>query len=340
LVELNAKEEPPIEPGRGIIDPHLHLWEVFDAPGGAIMPQRFFTPDAAAMIAASGHNITHTVFLECGTMYRAAGPRELRCVGETEFVRGQAAMADSGHYGPARIGHRIVGMADLTLGERVAEVLEAHVEAGGVRFRGIRTRTASREAGMFGHACNPALHGVLARPEFLAGARVLAKMDLSLDVWMFHPQLHELIRLADAVPDLSIVLDHIGTPDLLGPYAGREDEAFAEWSAALTALAKRPNVAIKIGGMGMDMDGAIGSVQRNQSSGILAELWRPRIETCIAAFGPSRAMFESNFPPDNATASYGATWNAFLRVVANYSESEKDALFRRTAAQFYRIDLD
>ncbi len=329
-------EEAPLESERPIIDPHLHLWEIFAATGASALPQRFFVPEAAAMIAASGRNVTHTVFLECGAMYRADGPTELRCVGETEFAVGQAAMSASGHYGPARIAHRIVGTADLLLGEAVAPVLEAHVAAGGGRFVGIRMSAAWREAGMFGFPCNPALRGLLARPEFRAGAKMLASMALSLDVWLFHPQLGELIALADAVPDLGIVLDHIGTPDI----AGLGQAAVAEWSTLIAELARRPNVVIKLGGMGMDMDGAIGSSQRGLSSEMLAERWRPKVDTCIAAFTPARCMFESNFPPDNASASYGATWNAFLHFAAGYSASEKDDLFRRTAARTYAIELE
>jgi predicted TIM-barrel fold metal-dependent hydrolase len=114
----------------------------------------------------------------------------------------------------------------------------------------------------------------------------------------------------------------------------------AEWSALIAELARRPNVVIKLGGMGMDMDGAIGSSQRSLPSEVLAERWRPMVDTCIAAFSPARAMFESNFPPDNATGSYGATWNAFLRIAAGYSPSEKDDLFRRTAARTYTIELE
>ncbi len=329
-------EEAPLDPDRRIIDPHLHLWEIFPDSGGVAQPQRFFVPEAAAMIAASGHNVTHTVFLECGAMHRANGPAEMRPVGETEFVRGQAAMSASGKYGPARIAHRIVGTADLMLGEAARPVLEAHVAAGGGRFAGIRMSAAWREAGMFGYPCNAALRGLLTRAECRAGAQVLAAMGLSLDVWLFHPQLGELIALADAVPDLAIVLDHVGTPDL----AGQGDAAFGQWSALIGELARRPNVTIKLGGMGMDMDGAIGSTSHGLGSEALAEAWRPMIETCIAAFSPARCMFESNFPPDNASASYGATWNAFKRVAAHCSEAEKDNLFRRTAARTYKIELE
>lgn len=320
-------EEEPLEPGRRIIDPHLHFWKPYSGAS-------FFVPEAAAMIAASGHNVTHSVFVECHAMHRADGPEDMRVVGETEFVVGQAAMSASGNYGPARLGQCIVGTANLQLGERVAPVLEAHVSAGGGRFRGIRMATAWTARGMFGRPVDPAGAGLMARPAFAEGAGVLARMGLSLDVWCFHPQLGELIALADALPGLSIVLDHVGTPE------DRSDEVRKGWATAIAALAQRPNVTIKLGGLGMDHGNSIGDASRDATSGELAGEWRPYFETCIAAFSPARAMFESNFPPDNASGSYGATWNAFKIIAANYSEAEKDALFSGTAARVYGIALE
>ncbi len=334
------EEEAPLDPDRPIIDPHLHLWEIFADPLGLRAAQRFLLHEAAAMIAASGHNITHTVFLECHTMYRAEGPVELRPVGETEFAAGQAAISASGNYGPARIAHRIVGTANLLLGDKVAPVLEAHVAVAPQRFRGIRMGVAYSVARMFGMAANATPMRHMTRPEFREGARILAKMGLSLDVWCFHTQLAELIEFADSLPELAIVLDHIGTPESMGAYAGRAAVARSEWAPLIAELAKRPNVTIKLGGLGMDISGGIGSVSRGQSSQQLAAQWRPYLETCIEAFTPSRAMFESNFPPDNAAGSYGATWNAFKRIAAGCSEEEKDALFSGTAARVYGIDLD
>jgi L-fuconolactonase len=333
-------EEEALDPARPIIDPHLHLWEIHADPLGMRKPQRFLIHEAADAVARSGHNITHTVHVECHAMHRADGPAELRPVGETEYANGQAAMSASGAYGATRFAHRIVGTANLLLGERVAPVLEAHMAAAPERFRGIRMGTAWSAAGMFGMPADPAGAGLLARPEFREGARVLARMDLSLDVWCFHTQLGELIALADALPDLAIVLDHVGTPESLGAYAGREAEARREWAALIGELARRPNVTIKLGGLGMDLAGGIGVNVLWQTSQQLADKWRPYLETCIGAFGAARAMFESNFPPDNSAGTYGATWNAFKRIAQGASEEEKDALFRRTAARVYRIELD
>lgn len=320
-----TREEVALEPERPIIDPHLHFWDIRPETGAH---QHFLFPECPAMATAAGHKVTHTVFVECGQMYRQDAAPELACVGETEFVVGIAAMSASGNYGPARYAHRIVGSADLTLGARVRPVMEAHLAVAGERFRGIRMPLVYNETGLFGFPCDPALKGMMLRPDFREGARVLADLDLSLDVWCVHSQLPELIALSDALPDLAIVLDHVGTP--LG-----DDRA--EWAAAIAELARRPNVRVKLGGMGMDLTGPIPAGTGEGRSKYLARQWRPLVETCIAAFGPDRAMFESNFPPDKAAASYGATWNAFKIIARDYSEDEKDSLFRGTAARTYRI---
>lgn len=333
-------EEQAIEPERPIIDPHLHLWEILPAPGAMQLPQRFLLPELLQMIGASGHNITHTVFVECHAMYRQDGPTALQPIGETEFVNGVAAMSASGSYGPCRVAHRIVGSADLLLGAAVAPVIEAHLATAGERFRGVRFNTAFSEAGMFGRPCDPAARQVMLDPRFRAGAQVLAQKGLSLDVWCFHSQLDELIALADALPDLAIVLNHVGTPESLGAWAGREAEARVEWQEKIVALAGRSNVFVKLGGLGMDVSRPIGRQTGSNSSATLAARWRPCLETCIEAFTPRRCMFESNFPPDGAAGSYGATWNAFKIIARDYSAPERDQLFRRTAAAVYRIGLD
>jgi predicted TIM-barrel fold metal-dependent hydrolase len=326
-----TSEEVALEPERPIIDPHLHFWDIRTASGAPQEPQRFLFSECLEMVASSGHNVTHTVFVECHQMYRQDAPPELRCVGETEFVTGIAAMSASGNYGPARYAHRIVGSTDLMLGARVRPVLEAHLAVAGERFRGIRMELAYSEAGLFGFPCDPALRGLMLTPELREGAGVLAELDLGLDVWCVHSQLPELIALADALPDLAIVLDHVGTP------RSWDGDVRAAWGAAIAELARRPNVRVKLGGMGMDLSGGIPAGTGAGRSEVLAEQWRPYIETCIAAFGPARAMFESNFPPDKAAGTYGATWNAFKIIARDYAEDEKDRLFRGTAAETYRI---
>jgi len=79
--------------------------------------------------------------------------------------------------------------------------------------------------------------------------------------------------------------------------------------------------------------------ERPPTSEQLAATWRPYIETCIEAFGAARCMFESNFPPDKGQCSYQVIFNAFKRIAAQYSETEKTALFSGTATDFYRLNL-
>ena len=122
------------------------------------------------------------------------------------------------------------------------------------------------------------------------------------------------------------------------PYAGKRDEVFAEWSRRIRDLAACPNVHIKLGGLGMRMFGfTVHMGELPPSSEELAAAWRPYIETCIAAFGSERAMFESNFPVDKGSGSYQVFWNAFKRIAAGCSPAEKAALFAGTASRFYRL---
>jgi L-fuconolactonase len=327
---LDRRREEIIEPDLPIVDPHHHL---VDRPETG----RYLLPELLADLR-SGHNVTATVYLEWLSMYRATGPAELRPVGEIEFAAGVAAMAASGTYGKTQVCAGIVGYADLTLGAAVEKVLQAMITAGGGRFRGIRFITAS-------HPDQTAWGSMVTRPEgLLMDTRVregfarLAPLGLSFDAWMYHTQLGELVDLAHAFPETQIVLDHVGGAIGLGRYAGKRDEVFAEWTARIRELAACPNVHVKLGGLGMRMFGFdLHTRELPPSSEELAAAWRPYIETCIAAFGPERAMFESNFPVDKGSCSYHVLWNAFKRIAGGCSAAEKQALFARTATQFYRL---
>ena len=166
------------------------------------------------------------------------------------------------------------------------------------------------------------------------------KLGLTFDAWLYHPQLGELADLAGAFPDTAIVLDHVGGPLGYGPYAWRHAEEFAAWKAAMAGLAKRPNVAVKVGGLGMPM-GWFDFYDRPSppTSQMLADAFRPWVDTCIELFGAERCMFESNFPVDKVTSSYAVLWNAFKRLAATASAAEKTALFSGTAARVYKLAL-
>src|SRR5882757_6010773 len=329
---LALRREEIIDPARPIVDPHHHLW---DRDG-----QRYLIEELTADIA-SGHNIVATVYVEARSMYRAGGPEALRPVGEIEFANGAAAMSASGGYGTAAICAGIVGHANLLLGDTVRPVLEAEIAAGNGRFRGIRHSSAwdadLEVAGMY--AKRP--KGLLLDPTFRKGFACLAPLGLSFDAWLFHPQIGELTDLARAFPDTRIVLDHCGGPVGIGSYANRREEIFAGWRASIQEIAKCPNVVVKLGGLAMRLLGYdFHERPLPPSSEELASAWRPTIETSIEAFGPARAMFESNFPPDKGQCSYQVIFNAFKRISASCSEAEKTALFSKTAADFYRLKLD
>ena len=337
--EDGAGHEAPLEPERRIVDPHLHLWDIPRVAEALQEAQTFLVPEAARLIAASGHRITHSVFVECHAMYRPGGPDAYRSLGETEFATGMAAMAASGLYGPCRLADRII--ANINLCDDGAErVIEAHQAVAGDRFRGVRMNTAFSPAGLFGWSCDPALAQRLADPALVAGARVLAGRGLSLDIWCLHPQLRQVIQLARAIPELSIILDHVGTPDTRGSYGEHPDVALHEWRAHIGDLAELSNVVVKISGLGMDVTAPLSARTGRASSVQLAEQWRWRVNAVVDAFGPARCMFASNYPADRSAGSYGAIWNAFKRLAQDYSEAEKEQLFRGTAAATYDIALE
>jgi predicted TIM-barrel fold metal-dependent hydrolase len=328
---LARHTEEVLEPGLPIVDPHHHLW---DRPG-----YRYLFPELLADVG-SGHNIHATMFEQAASMYRADGPDELKSLGETEFVTGVAAMSASGKYGPTRCIAGIVGYVDLRLGARAKELLERHIAASGGRLRGIRngsTWSDDPTLKVFGGGAPQAL---LLDKSFREGFADLVALGLTFDAWTFQTQLSDVVDLARTFPQARIVLNHVGGPVGIGPYAGKREEAFAAWRARIQEIASFPNTYVKLGGLGMKMIG-FDFFERPEppSSQDLEKAWRPYIETCIAAFGPQRAMFESNFPVDKGSCSYQVLWNAFKRIAAGYSADEKTALFSGAAKKAYRLDV-
>ena len=279
-----------------------------------------------------------TVFVQCLAMHRADGPPELRPVGETEFVNGVAAMSASGGYGTTRVCAGIVSHADLRLGAKVHDVLEAHVRAGGGRFRGIRHINAWDADPTIMNPATAAPRELLADSRFREGFAQLSTLDLTFDAWLYHPQIDELTGLARAFPRTGIVLNHVGGPMAIGTYAGRRDEIFGAWAGAIRRLAACPNVTMKLGGLGMRINGYdFHERPMPPSSEDLAAAWRPYVDTCIEAFRAAGCMFESNFPVDKGSYSYQVFWNACKLLAKGASATEKTDLFRDTATRFYRL---
>jgi predicted TIM-barrel fold metal-dependent hydrolase len=325
--------EAALEPDLPIIDPHHHFW---DTPHRG----RYFLPDLLADIGG-GHHVVATVFLECQAMYRQHGPAEMAPIGEVEFVNGIAAMSASGSYGPCRVAEAIIGHADLTLGARVREVLEAQMAGGGERFRGIRYGVSWDGSEAVGKYLSRVVPPHLVRDaKFREGFAQLAKLGLSFESWQYHPQLLDAIDLARAFPDTTIILNHVGGVLGVGPYARKRAEMLAGWKMDMVELAQCPNVHVKLGGLGMTSFG-FDFHERDvpPASEELAVAWRQYVEPCIEAFGPARCMFESNFPPDKQSCGYTELWNAFKRITAGASAAEKKALYSGTAARVYRLTV-
>ncbi len=347
--------EPILDAELPIIDAHHHLWfrpeslllymeQESGLTGRSLVPvfrrhARYLFDEYLADLSV-GHNIRASVFIEASTMYRQGGPEEYRSVGEVEFANGMAAIAASGALTGIQICAAIVGSVDLRLGSSAEAVLEAHIQAGGGRYRGVRAPHVAFDA-------NPVISGrfggqphLLLDRQFREGFRLLARFDLSYDAWQLEYQLKDLVDLAKAFPETRIIVNHMGGLFGIGPYEGKTEQRFSAWKENILALATCDNVVMKLGGLGMPVAGVSpSSSDLPLSSEVLARDWRPYIETCIEAFGVHRCMFESNFPVDAATTGYLQLWNAFKRVVHGASLDEKKALFSDTAAQIYNIEI-
>jgi predicted TIM-barrel fold metal-dependent hydrolase len=326
---LSLRPEEAIEPDIDICDPHHHLWA---QPTGRF-PR--YDLDDLRIDTGAGHRVVDTVFIDCASSYRTAGPHHLRPVGETEFVAERAATSEATP--GARIAG-IVGHADLDRGAAVEEVLGAHLAAGGGRFRGIRHSAAwDADPSIARSLANPPTD-LYRRPSFREGLTTLGRMGLSFDAWQYHPQLPDLVDLARAHPDVPIVVNHLGAPLGVGRYAGQRHEVLAAWRSAMAELAHLDNVWVKVGGIGMPRYGmGWEDGERPPSSNDVVAAWGDEMRWCIDTFGPSRCMFESNYPVDGESCSYVVLWNAFKKVSASYGPAERHDLFAATARRFYRL---
>ncbi len=323
-------DEDVIDPGREIVDPHHHLW-----PDGGALPYGIAALSADTIV---GHNVAETVFIECHAGYRTDGPDHLRPVGETSFVADSDDEMRKAHPEAPTIAG-IVAHADLALEPaQLDEVLDAHAEAARGRFVGIRDALARAVEPEVMTIAGAYPEGKSSDPAFHAGVRRLGERSLTYDSWHYHYQLTELAEVADAAPDTTIVHDHFGTPIGVGKFAGKHDEIFAQWQVDTAALAERPNVVAKLGGLAMP-DNGFGwhTASRPPTSDEFVEAQARWYHHTIECFGAERCMFESNFPVDRFSLSYLVLWNALKKIAAKYSESQQADLFAGTARRVYGL---
>jgi len=346
-----SNPQPILDADLPIVDAHHHLWDVTAkmAPAGTarhpleamshVRPR--YLVDEFLADTRLGHNIRASVYVQSQpgvSFYRRSGPTAAAPAGETEFANGVAAMTAGGLYGDIQVCAAIVGYADLRLGD-IVEGLEAHLAAGGGRFRGVRQAGAwDADPEVLGGISG--LQGLYASEPFRRGFARLAPLGLSFDACLLEPQLGEIVDLARAFPETTIVLNHAGMPLGIGRYAGQQQARFPIWRESIIALAACPNVVVKVGGLGFPLAGLGTFLAKPQlTAEQLSRIWRPYIETCIEAFGARRSMFESNFPADAGSAGYETIWNAFKIVAANASADEKAWLFSRTAQSVYGLSI-
>jgi L-fuconolactonase len=332
---LHGSDEPILEPDLPIIDAHHHL---LARPGFRYLLEEF------AADANAGHNVVASVYLEILSYIRKDGPEVLRPLGELEFANGVGAMAASGEFGRCRVNAAIVGFADMRLGDAVAGLLDQCLQRAPERFRGVRQVVFDYpDDSAYRYATIRVPQGVLHHPEFRKAFRHIGPRGLVFDASVFSIQLPDIMALADDFPDTQIVLNHAGIAMGLDKSEAERAELRHRLLADLRELAKRPNVACKVGGFGMPYwgFGMNDEVDPDTVYGYrdLATVWAPYVEGAITAFGPERCMMESNFPVDGRTCGYVPLWNALKYITRDYTPAEKAAMYHGTAALVYRIDL-
>ena len=323
---LNRNIETALDPSLPICDSHHHLWYNTD---------NSYTAEDYLKDVSGGHRVCRTVFVESRMMLSEDAPPEMQPVGETEYVA-NIIYNQEGESVPV-IATGIVGFADLTIGDAVAAVLEAHITAGKDRFRGIRYTTA-RDDGLNIKPRWEVPPGLLMERKFREGFAALGRYGLSFDAWLYHPQLPELVDLAREFPDIPIIVDHAGGPLGIGRYENKREAVFEDWKRSIEELASCGNVCIKLGGLGMKICGHRWNEREiPPDSTELARVFEPYYRWCIERFGVNRCMFESNFPVDRASYSYTTLWNAFKKITGAFTHEERLALFHDTAVDVYRL---
>lgn len=325
--------EAALDPELPIVDPHHHIW-------GKDWAHDLFDPydfdELLADMLDSGHNVVATVLVDSHAQHRTEGPVAMQPVGETEYAEKVAQEGERRGGKAAGVCAAIVPHADLCLGAKVGETLDAHAEASS-RFRGIRHMMA------FDLELPPiygALEaGISTKPQFREGFAELARRGLSFEAWVLQTQLDEVLDLARAFPDTPIILNHLGGPLGVGRFAGQRKEAFRLWKDAMSRLADCSNIVVKLGGIYVTQTEPtdIAWPAKPLTSEAFADIHRDHVLTAIDLFTPERCMFESNFPVDMLYTSYNCLWNGYKRIAAGFTESERADMFAGVARRVYKI---
>jgi L-fuconolactonase len=317
-----------------VIDAHHHLWDLAAREhrwlmGGqpwasdaelARLRRSFTLAELAPLAAAAG--VTGTVVVQTvaepwetpDLLALAAGRDPYAHRGHTGGVRqpGGAVPREALGGDQARAGDLlagVVGWTDLTAPGVADALASLRALPGGEFLCGIRHPVLVE--------ADP---GWLARPVVLRGLRELAGAGLSFDIVTLPHQLPAAVAAARSVPGLTFVLDHLGGPPA---GTGHHPGTAGRWASVIGSLAELPNVACKLSGA-------------HTSQARAAEL-RPYYETVLAAFGPGRLLFGSDWPVSALTAPYGQVCAMYRELTAQLSATEQDAIFGGTARRVYRL---
>jgi L-fuconolactonase len=209
----------------------------------------------------------------------------------------------------------VVGWTDLEapqIGDVLAELRE---RPGGDLLRGIRHPVLVENDPDW-----------LRRPAVLAGLAAVAAAGLCYDIVVSADLLPAATDAAAACPGLLFVLDHVGNPQI-GP---RPDEA---WMADIRAMAALPNTVCKLSGILGEPPPHGRSSAGDRSVGHLV----PYYEAALAAFGPDRMMFGSDWPVGTLSASYQQVIDAAVNLTAGLAPIERTAIFSGTARRVYGL---
>jgi L-fuconolactonase len=300
-----------------VIDAHHHLWDLAAREhrwltGGqswasddelAALRRSFTLADLAPLAAAAG--VTGTVVVQTVTEPWETQDLLALAAGRDPYQSEELPPGPAG----AAPGHGllagVVGWTDLAA-PAVADATAGLRELPGAEFLcGIRHPVLAESDPDW-----------LARPAVLRGLQALAAAGLSFDIVTLPPQLAAAVTAARSVPELTMVLDHLGNPPV-GPDGGEP------WAAAITSLAALPNVTCKLSGA--------------HSSPVRASDLRPYYETVLTAFGPDRLMFGSDWPVCTLGGSYGQVCEVYRELTAGLSPAEQDAIFDGTARRVYQL---
>ncbi|MDR5735351.1 amidohydrolase family protein [Caballeronia sp. LZ025] len=294
-----------------VVDPHIHLWDLSTHHYPWLAnPQTSFVGDARELkhdylirdLLRDAGSVAVLKVVHVDANHDPADPVE-----ETRWLQG---IADGEGRG---MPDGIVAGADLSA-DNAPQVLEAH--AAFANTRGIRQILNVHDDPLYDYVGRHYMH----EPQWRRHFALLKRYGLSFDLQLYPSQMNDAAALAREHPDTRFIVNHAG---MFVDRASRS--GYRAWREGMRALAACPNVAVKISGLAMfDHDWTI-------------ESFRPYVLETIDTFGCERAMFASNFPVDRLFGSYTAIWNAYARIVADASESEKDALFVRNAERIYRI---